>query len=65
MQATFGYAKQGAGRGYTGIKGLNMLLPTLSTASSPPVIAPAPLRTGSTNIAKGCHRFVADAMITA
>ena len=31
VRATHGYAKQGAGRGYTGVKGLNVLLATLST----------------------------------
>ena len=28
VRATFGYAKQGAGYGYTGVKGLNALLAT-------------------------------------
>lgn len=65
VKPTFGYAKQGAGRGYTGVKGLNVLLATLSTASSRPVIAAARLRKGSTNSASGAHRFVADALITA
>ena len=31
VRATFGYAKQGAGYGYTGVKGLNALLATVST----------------------------------
>jgi hypothetical protein len=48
VKPTFGYAKQGAGRGYTGVKGLNVLLATISTASSRPVIAAARLRKGST-----------------
>jgi hypothetical protein len=65
VKPTFGYAKQGAGRGYTGIKGLNVLLATISTASSRPVIAAARLRKGSTISASGAHRFVADALITA
>jgi hypothetical protein len=65
VKATFGYAKQGAGRGYTGVKGLNVLLATISTASSRPVIAAARLRKGSTISASGAHRFVADALITA
>src|SRR6266487_2814711 len=38
VRATFGYAKQGAGYGYTGVKGLNALLATLSTPSAAPVI---------------------------
>lgn len=65
VKPTFGYAKQGSGRGYTGVKGLNVLLATLSTASSRPVIAAARLRKGSTISARGAHRLVADALITA
>ena len=65
VKPTFGYAKQGAGRGYTGVKGLNVLLATISTASSRPVIAAARLRKGATISASGAHRFVADALITA
>ena len=64
VKPTFGYAKQGAGRGYTGVKGLNVLLAIISTPSSRPVIAAARLRKGSTNSVKGAHRFVADALIT-
>ena len=33
-----GYAKQGAGFGYTGVRGLNALLVTISTPSSAPLI---------------------------
>jgi hypothetical protein len=44
VRATFGYAKQGAGRGYTGVNGLNALLATLSTPLSVPVIAATRLR---------------------
>ena len=65
VKPTFGYAKQGTGRGYTGVKGLNALLAILSTASSRPVIAAARLRKGSTISASGAHRFVADPLITA
>jgi hypothetical protein len=65
VKATFGYAKQGAGRGYTGVKGLNVLLAIISTPGSRPVIAAARLRKGSTNSARGAHRLVADALVTA
>jgi hypothetical protein len=41
VRETHGYAKQGAGRGYTGVNGLNVLLATLSTPGSVPVIAAA------------------------
>jgi len=65
VRATYGYAKQGAGRGYSGVKGLNALIAIVSTPSSSPVIAAARLRKGSTNSAKGAARLVADALITA
>jgi len=38
VRATFGYAKQRVGYGYTDVKGLNVLLVTVSTASSALVI---------------------------
>ena len=65
LRQTYGYAKQGAGRGYTGVKGLNALLAIVSTPSSAPVIAAARLRKGGANSARGADRFVADALITA
>ena len=65
LRQTCGYAKQGAGRGYTGVKGLNALLAVVSTPTSRPLIAAARLRKGSTNSARGAHRFVTDALITA
>jgi hypothetical protein len=65
LRQTYGYAKQGAGRGYTGVKGLNALLAVISTPSSAPVIAATRLRKGSTNSARGADRFVSDALITA
>jgi hypothetical protein len=65
VRQTYGYAKQGAGRGYTGVKGLNALLAIISTPSSAPVIAAARLRNGSTNSTKGAARLVADALVTA
>ena len=65
VRQTYGYAKQGAGRGYTGVKGLNALIATISTPTSAPVIAAVRLRKGSTNSVKGAHRLVADALVTA
>jgi hypothetical protein len=64
VRSTFGYAKQGAGYGYTGVKGLNALLATVSSASSAPVIAATRLRKGSANSARGAARLVADAIKT-
>ena len=34
VRETYGYAKQGAGYGYTGVKGLNALLATVSTTAA-------------------------------
>ena len=65
VRATFGYAKQGAGYGYSGVKGLNALLATVSTASTAPVIVATRLRKGSANSARGAARLVADAIKTA
>ncbi len=64
VRATFGYAKQGAGFGYCGVKGLNALLATVSSASSAPVIVATRLRKGSANSARGAARLVADAIKT-
>jgi len=65
LRQTYGYAKQGAGRGYTGVKGLNAPLAIVSTPSGAPVIAAARLRKGSTSSARGAARFVTDALVTA
>ncbi len=65
IKATHGYAKQGAGDGYSGVKGLNALLAIVSTPTSAPVIAATRLRKGGTNSARGAARFVADALATA
>ncbi|GEL19192.1 hypothetical protein PA7_30290 [Pseudonocardia asaccharolytica DSM 44247 = NBRC 16224] len=65
VRQTYGYAKQGAGRGHTGVKGLTALLAVLSTPVSAPVIAATRLRKGSTNSARGAARLLADALATA
>jgi len=65
VRQTYGYAKQGAGRGYTGVKVLNALLATVSTPTSAPVIAAVRLRKGSTASPRGAARLVADALVTA
>jgi hypothetical protein len=64
VRATFGYAKQGVGYGYSGVKGLNALIATVSTPSSAPVIVATRLRKGSANSARGAARLVADAIKT-
>jgi hypothetical protein len=65
VRATYGYAKQGAGRGYTGVKGLNALLVTISTPLSAPMIAATRLRKGATNSVRGAASLLADALATA
>jgi hypothetical protein len=64
IRATYGYAKQGAGYGYCGVKGLNALIAALSTPASAPVIVATRLRKGSANSARGAARLVADALKT-
>jgi hypothetical protein len=64
VRSTFGYAKQGAGYGYSGVKGLNALLATVSTAATAPVIVATRLRKGSANSARGAARLVTDAIKT-
>src|SRR5450830_505983 len=65
IKATYSYQKQGAGYGYSGVKGLNALLAIVSTPISAPVIAATRLRRGATNCAKGAARLLADALATA
>jgi hypothetical protein len=47
VRGTFGYTKQGSGFGYSGVKGLNALLATVSTSSSAPVIVATRLPKGT------------------
>jgi hypothetical protein len=65
VKATHGYAKQGAGYGYNRVKGLNVLLGTVSTPLAAPVIAATRLRKGTANSARGAARLVADTLATA
>ncbi len=64
IRATHGYAKQGAGYGYSKVKGLNALLATVSSASAAPVIVATRLRKGSASSARGAARLVADSLKT-
>jgi hypothetical protein len=59
-----GYAKQGAGFGYTGVRGLNALIATVSSETAAPVIVAQRLRKGSANSARGAQRLVRDALKT-
>ncbi len=60
-----GHAKQGAGFGYSGVRGLNALLATLATATSAPVIVAQRLRKGAAGSPRGAKRLVGDAVRTA
>ncbi len=59
-----GYSKQGSGYGYSGVRGLNALLATVSTPESAPVVVAQRLRKGSCGSPRGAARLVADALKT-
>jgi hypothetical protein len=65
VRETYGYAKQGTGRGYTGVNGLNALLATICTPTSAPMIAATRLRKGATNSVRGAAKLLTDALTTA
>jgi hypothetical protein len=60
-----GHHKQGAGFGYSRIRGLNALLATLAVAGHAPVIVGQRLRKGACGSPRGAARLVADAVKTA
>ena len=64
IREVHGYAKQGAAFGYSGVRGLNLQLATISTPLAAPVIARARLRKGNTASATGAGRLLAQAMTT-
>src|SRR5450631_2574260 len=57
-----GYSKQGSGYGYSGVRGLNAALATVTTPDAAPVIVAQRLRKGSAGSARGAKRLVADAL---
>lgn len=59
-----GHQKQGAGFGYSGIRGLNALLATVTTPDSAPVVLAQRLRRGSCGSPRGANRLIADAVAT-
>ena len=59
-----GYGKQGSGYGYSGVRGLNALLATVTTSASAPVILAQRLRKGSCGSPRGAKRLVADTLST-
>ncbi|UNX56325.1 IS1380 family transposase [Georgenia sp. TF02-10] len=64
IRRTYGYAKQGAGYGYSKVKGLNAILATVSAPTAAPVVAGIRLRKGAVASAHGAGRFVAEALAT-
>ena len=59
-----GHKKEGASFGYSGVRGLNALIATASTASSAPVVLGQRLRQGKTGSPKGAARIVGDVLAT-
>lgn len=64
VRQVHGYAKQAAGYGYTGVRGLNFQIAALSTPITAPVIAAARLRRGNTASHTGSGRLLAQAVTT-
>lgn len=64
IRQVYGYQKQGAAYGYSGVRGLNGLLATISTATSAPIIGEFSLRRG--NVRSGDHAdwFIPRALTT-
>jgi len=65
IREVHGYSKQGAGFGYNKVRGLNAMLTTISTPSSPPVIAESSLRKGKTRSGKGAAPMLRRTLTTA
>jgi hypothetical protein len=59
-----GYGKQGSGYGYSGVRGLNALIATVTTHAAAPVIVAQRLRKGSCGSPRGAKRLVTDALAT-
>ena len=59
-----GYAKQGSGFGYSGVRGLNALLATATMTDTAPVVVAQRLRKGSCGSPRGAKRLIADALKT-
>lgn len=59
-----GHSKQGSGYGYSGVRGLNSLITTLTTDHTAPVIVGQRLRKGSCGSSRGAARMIADTLTT-
>ncbi|MGV0838527.1 IS1380 family transposase [Mycolicibacterium thermoresistibile] len=59
-----GYVKQGSGYGYSGVRGLNALIATVTTEDGAPVICGQRLRKGGCGSPRGAARMVSDTLAT-
>ncbi len=59
-----GHHKQGSGFGYSGVRGLNALVSTVTTKDCAPVVVAQRLRRGSCGSPRGAGRLIADAIAT-
>ena len=59
-----GHGKEGSGYGYSGVRGLNALITTLTTQQAAPVIAGQRLRKGACGSPRGAARMVGDTLAT-
>jgi hypothetical protein len=58
----YGHAKQGTGRGYSGVNGLNMLVDTVSGPGFAPVILGTRMRRGLVSSVRGAAKAVRDSL---
>jgi len=59
-----GYQKQGSAFGYSGVRGLNAILATVSTDTVAPVVVAQRLRRGNCGSSRGVTRLARDALTT-
>lgn len=59
-----GHSKQGSGYGYSGVRGLNSLITTVTTDTAAPVITGQRLRKGACGSSRGAARMIADTLAT-
>ena len=64
IKEVHGHQKEGAGFGYSGVRGLNALFGIVSTGLASPIIIASRLRKGPTNSARGAAKFVSDTLAT-
>ncbi len=62
IKETYGHGKQGSGFAYSGVRGLNHLVATLSSPVSAPVILTARLRGGNTDSRRGAASMITEAI---